>query len=323
MKTTALLKRKKMNGTSFGMKICNLVSFILVLCLATCATAPAFASDSLEDIARTAVIDDFDGIVKAIQDENEIGAFKGLALLRRNWLDTSAESWSRLEFDKGRFALVEENTNIQIAALADELTKGVKTTQVYISDGKVWFDVSKEFSEGESFEVKTPNCALSVRGTVFSVAADGENETDLVVYDGKVVIRAEQEGGTPLLDSDGNEVIVEVISSKVKISLQTGKIPTVMQGKLTMEDLIPFQEDGGDGAGGVYAALRGHMQSNQQFMQQIEQLVKQELESISPAEVQQIMESLKDKPALPQTPQLRSIPIPRVPVPRQSIPVRR
>ena len=67
---------------------------------------PEEPANQTADDVRAAVIDDFNGTVKAKQNENELDAFKGLALLRDNALGTGAESWSRLELDEGRFAIV-------------------------------------------------------------------------------------------------------------------------------------------------------------------------------------------------------------------------
>jgi len=292
-------------------KVRRLVSNVLVLCFTACAVITASAVSAFAakttDHARAAVIDDLNGAVKVTQDKNEMIAFKGLALLRGNELGTGMESWSRLEIDEGRFAIIEENTNIQITALADGLTDA-KTTRVYMSDGKVWFDVAKEISKGESFEVKTPTCALSVRGTVFCVTT-GEEETTIAVYNGKVAVRAEKKDGTPLLDRRGNEVYMEVSSGKAKITAMLGSVFRVTTGELALEDLVPFLKDGGNGAGGVYAVLRGHMSSNKNFLH----LLQQGVNDMTPAKIPQVLDLLNGRSAsgMPRPPV--SLPVPRIP----------
>jgi hypothetical protein len=211
-----------------------------------------------ESSARAAVVDDLNGEVRATQNENELAAFKGLALLKENGLGTGAESWSRLELDEGRFALVEENTNIHIAALADGIDKNAKTTRVYMSDGKVWFDVSRELGQGEGFEVKTPVCAIMVRGTVFSVTT-GESETALAVFKGEAAIRAEKDDGTALLDENGAEVSFTVSGGKAKISVEAETVSAITRSELTSEDWAPLRNGGESGPGGVYSSLRAHM----------------------------------------------------------------
>ena len=286
------------------MKIRHFVFTILALCV-VCAVL-AEASTSVADYKRAAVIDGLSGTVNATQNEIEMPAFRGFALLRRDRLGTGAESWSSLELDEGRFAIVEENTHIQIAELTDGLT-GARTTRVYMSDGKVWFDVSNELSENESFEVRTPTSALSVRGTVFSVTA-AEEETTLTVYAGKVNVRAEKEDGTPLLDRHGNEVYMEVSSGKARITVMLGGVFRVTQSELTLEDLIPFLRDGGAGAGGVHSVLRSRMSSNQNFMHLLELGVN----DMTPANMSRAVERLGGSASgIPSPP---SIPrIPRVP----------
>ena len=308
MRNDVSLKREKETRKRVSGPL--LIFIILALCITPLAAVitdagPAIAS--ADGLARAAVIDDFSGTVKATQNEIEFPAFNGLALSREDELDTGAESWSRLEIDEGQFAIIEENTNIQIAALADGLTEA-KTTRIHMLNGKVWFDVSREVVEGESFEVKTPTCALSVRGTVFSVIA-GEEETALAVYNGTVAIRAEKEDGTPLLDRHGNEVYMEVSSGKAKISVMLGSVLRVTLGDLTLEDLLPFLKDGGSGAGGVYSILRNHMSSNKNFMD----LLGRGVNDMTPANIPGAVELLNGGPvpgiSLPSI----SLPTPRFP----------
>jgi len=214
-------------------------------------------------------------VVKATQNKVEMPVFRGLALLQSDKLGTSTESWSKIELDEGQFAIVEENTDIQIAVLAGKLAKDSKTTRVYMSGGKVWFDISKELKEGETFEVRTPGCALSVRGTFFSVSAEGSKGMALGVYNGKVAIRAERADGKPMLDKNGKEVAMELSSGSVRISFEGGRVSSVTQSELTLRDLAPLRKDGRAGPGGVYEVLRDRVEEKEELAQELDQLTEQ------------------------------------------------
>ena len=261
------------------------------------------AAANAAEFARAAVVDDLNGTVSATQDQSSFPAFRGLALLRDDGIGTGAASWSRVELAEGQFAVIEENTAIQIAELADGLTAGAGTTRVYMSEGKAWFDISNKTGSA-GFEVKTPTCALTVRGTIFSVAVDKDGKTTLVVYEGIVAIRAEQDDGTAILDGGGNDVIVEAASGKVEIYFKDDMVSEVVVSGLSPEDLSPLVDGGGyapgwdgpgwDGPGGVYTVLRGHMDENRrEFMREIERQYERQLAlNMPPAELAQVLELL-------------------------------
>ena len=125
------------------------------------------------DNAKAAVVDDFLGDVTAVSNGNDMPAFKGLALLRRDSIGTGAESWSSLELTEDRYILVEENSEVQISQLADD----AKNAEITLTAGKIWVIITDKLSDDETFEIKTPTCSLSVRGTVFSVSCDANGGT--------------------------------------------------------------------------------------------------------------------------------------------------
>ena len=146
-------------------------------------------SDSSSDNTRAAVVDDLSGVVTAISGGEDMTAFKGLALLRKDSIGTGEESWTCLELNEGQFVLIEENSSVQISQLSDD----AKNVELSLSSGKIWVNLTDKLSAGESFEVKTPTCALSIRGTMFSVSCDEEGGGRIVVYNGIVNVQAGKE----------------------------------------------------------------------------------------------------------------------------------
>jgi len=257
------------NSAGIYAKIGLIVSVALILCLTIRAPGAAFAADH----ARAAVVDEIKGTVRATQNELEMPAFRGLALLRGDGLAVGAESWSRLELDEGRFAIVEENTDIQISALADGLT-GERVTRVFMSEGKVWFDVSRQLEGGESFEVFTPTCALTVRGTIFSVKFLN-NATSFDVFEGEIAVSFYDDGELRVIILGSGE------KATVAFNLEIGTAATVTQGELNMRDLEPFREGADEGPGGVYEALRDQVSENEEFTAFIEQIFGVPIETLA------------------------------------------
>ena len=69
------------------------IILILTLCLcAATAASPATAAYAAGSHSRAAVVDDLSGTVRATQNETEFPAFRGLALLRDDEINTEAES---------------------------------------------------------------------------------------------------------------------------------------------------------------------------------------------------------------------------------------
>ena len=245
-----------------------LLTLVMMLSLAACAKAnepggtgsgSGGGSDGSNN-TRAAVVDELSGEVKAQLDDGEMPAFVGLALLRRNSISTGVSSWTILELNEGQFAMIEEKSTLQI----EQLSADARRTGLDLQDGKVWIMVERLLSGDESFTVYTPNCSLSIRGTVFSVSASSsgrEDRTRLVVYEGTVVITAQDENGDRILDTQGNEVTYTVTRGTAEIIVANGLVTDARTGDLTDEDMILFFDGGPDGPGQIYEVLRERLPS--------------------------------------------------------------
>jgi len=194
------------------------------------------------DTVREAVVDELKGSVTVTSNEDASPAFKGLALLRRDFIETDTASWSSLEFNEGQFVLIEENTCVEIFELADNLKK----PGISLTGGKIWVAISNKLTDDESFEVKTPTCALSVRGTVFSVTCDKDGNTRIVVYEGVVNVQTENE------NFDLSNGSAEIIAEK-------GVICEIRKMELDASDAAPFYIKGTAGPAGVLDILRARL----------------------------------------------------------------
>ena len=216
-----------------------LIATSLIAALASCK-APQ--PEPQNDAAREAVIDDLMGSVTAISDGEATPGFKGLALLRKDSLETEAGSWSSLEFNDGQFVLIEENSKIEISKLADDL----KNTEITVTEGKIWVSLTNKLSDDESFEVKTPSCGMSVRGTVFSVSCDKEGSGRISVYEGTVSVEADEKS-------------YEISEKALEITMENGAVKEVRTPRLDYDDAAPFYIKGEEGPGGVFEVLRDRL----------------------------------------------------------------
>ncbi|MCL2487127.1 MAG: FecR domain-containing protein [Oscillospiraceae bacterium] len=205
-----------------------------------------------EDTARAAVIDEFAGEVSARHSGDWLPAFRGLALRPADGVSTGGESWSSLELSENRFIMVEENATIEIA---DALEAAEKQTELYLLAGKLWVNIKGTLGDDESFEVLTPNMALAVRGTFFTVALEG-SDTVISVFSGTVEVRARTRDGRLLLDEQGNPVIFDLSGDTARITVENGVVKSFWQGRLTDKDVMPLYAPGTAGPGGFYTALR-------------------------------------------------------------------
>ena len=194
--------------------------------------------------AKAAVVDDFLGDVTAVTDGKDLPAFKGLALLRRDSLGTGSESWSSLELTEDRYVLVEENSDVQISQLADD----AKNAEISLSAGKIWVIITDKLSDDETFEIKTPTCSLSVRGTVFSVSCDADGGSRVAVYEGIVQFTA--------TDENGDEVMFDITRGIAEVIVENGTVTEIKRDSLADEELAVLRESGPTGPGRVYDVLR-------------------------------------------------------------------
>ena len=213
-----------------------LVVLTLVLTLASCKSSPP---EPQNDTAREAAVDDLMGTVTATSDEEAAPAFKGLALKQKDLLDTEVESWAILEFNEGQFVMMEENTSAEIS----ELSEDIKRSKTSLEGGKLWVFISNQLSGDESFEIRTPTCALNVRGTVFSITCDSEGGGRLVVYEGVVNLQAGDEN-------------YDVTNGAVEIIAKNGVLQGVNLVDLDDADAAPFYINGTTGPGGALGVLR-------------------------------------------------------------------
>ncbi len=86
--------------------------------------------------------------------------------------------------------------------------------------GTIWVRVMELVGERSKFEIKTPTATAGVRGTVFSVSVDADNQTSVSVYEGTVEVADASHGATATA-SAGQTVVASPTASTVQSSAMT------------------------------------------------------------------------------------------------------
>ena len=124
-------------------------------------------------------------------------AYENLNLLSRDWVKTLTESFLRLKLDEDKYALVEEDTVLEIYATGNESSS---KTDIRLEKGAITVEVENKLNDESSFEVTTPNSVMAIRGTVFRITAGldeaGNPITQITVFEGTVTVRKMNEDGT-------------------------------------------------------------------------------------------------------------------------------
>ncbi len=154
------------------------------------AAIAIFTGCAQENVFRLIKVNSFQGTV-TVQRKEKINAFKGLQLISKDRVEVESNSHLELLADSDKHIVAEENTAFTLKATGTEQSGNITVDLLY---GKALFTIENKLNEGSSFEVNTPNAALSVRGTIFYVEYDPEtNTTRVTVKEGVVAVVTAEE----------------------------------------------------------------------------------------------------------------------------------
>ncbi|MGN0280325.1 MAG: FecR domain-containing protein [Lachnospiraceae bacterium] len=143
-----------------------------------------------KDAYRTISVEEVNG-TSIVQNEKQESnqAYEGMHLMSGDDVKVEDASDMTLLLDMDKYVYAEENTHFWLEAEGDsEKSK----TRIYLDEGAELNRLSTKLTEGESYEVETPNSVMAVRGTVFRVSIyydeNGVAWTQIDVYDGEVEI---------------------------------------------------------------------------------------------------------------------------------------
>lgn len=150
-------------------------------------------------------------------------AYENLNLLSGDWLSVFTDSFLRLKLDEDKYMLVEEDSEISIYATGDDKKS---TTDIQLEKGSITVEVQNKLNDESSFEVTTPNSVMAIRGTVFRISADvdenGKPVTVVTILEGSVTVQKKNEKGEVFEEQAieaGQEAIIYIDQDDVQLTI--------------------------------------------------------------------------------------------------------
>ncbi len=143
-----------------------------------------------KDAYRTIAVEETNGIsIVENQKDGSNTAYEGMHLYSGDDVKVQDDSDLTMLLDMDKYVYAEEKTHFWLEAEGDsEKSK----TKIHLEDGSELSCLRTELTEGETYEVDTPNSVMAVRGTVFRVTvyydSNGVAWTRLEVFQGGVYV---------------------------------------------------------------------------------------------------------------------------------------
>ncbi len=125
------------------------------------------------DVARNLVVTDISGTVYITRDGKRMNAAKQSRLQSGDIVSTDENGSLRISIDSDKYVWVEPDTSVYIY-YTDIASKG--DISVNLTKGSVICQLNEKLKRKASFSLKTPNTAISVKGTVFRAEFDYKSE---------------------------------------------------------------------------------------------------------------------------------------------------
>lgn len=136
---------------------------------------------------------------KATIERENVGtmdAYENLNLISGDKVEVAQDSYMRLKVDGDKYILAEAGSIFHIYATGKENSG---KTDIQLEQGAVTVEVQNKLSDSASFEVTTPNSVMAVRGTVFRINAEknenGDTVITITVLEGFVSVQKREEDG--------------------------------------------------------------------------------------------------------------------------------
>ena len=140
---------------------------------------------------RSVKIEELKGNVAMERKGKEKDVFEGLKLIPDDTVTTGKNGTVELMIDTDKHLVASESTCFSVNAAGNENSGRVTIRLEY---GKALAAIDKKLAENSEFEIETPNCTCSVRGTTFEVSYDkSAKASHVAVTSGVVRVKAGKE----------------------------------------------------------------------------------------------------------------------------------
>ena len=172
---------KKLLQSKMGKVIVIVVGIVILLAIVTgivlvLSKEESYRSMSVDNLLGTTLI--------ANEQAGEKEAYKGMHLYSGDRVSVQNESNLTICLDADKYVYVEENTRFKVENLNDEAENRMV---IHLAEGSVLNRLKKSLKKGESYTIETPNATMAVRGTVFRVTVN--QDEDGLNYRTKVEIK--------------------------------------------------------------------------------------------------------------------------------------
>lgn len=152
---------------------------------------------SREESYRSIAVDGLQGsTIITSETVGEKEAYKGMYLNSGDDVQVQSDANLTLKIDADKHLYAGEKTHFKV-----EYADGEKSNKkvIHLMEGSTLNRLENALKDGESYTVETPNATMAVRGTVFRVTVDRDEDgliyTLVEVFDGKVQVDLKQENG--------------------------------------------------------------------------------------------------------------------------------
>lgn len=188
---------------SKGMKIAALLCGATVAIAGIALAATHFMKG--QEFYRSILIYELQGSADIEREgAGNIKAAEDLYLESGDRLTVADGSSMRLKLDDDKYVMVEENSVLAIEAAGNEADS---KTKIQLEQGAITSEIQNPLSTDSTYEVNSPNSVMAVRGTIFRVETESDEDdeiyTKVSVFSGKVAMGALLEDG-----SVGEEILI-------------------------------------------------------------------------------------------------------------------
>ena len=121
------------------------------------------------------------GIVKLFDKDKEKTITDNLRLSNGNILSTESESLASIALDETKIVTINDNSRA-------EFQQDGKKLNINLTAGSLFFNVTQKLAADESFDIRTSNMVVGIRGTSGLVCVDEDGHEVLYVTDGEVEV---------------------------------------------------------------------------------------------------------------------------------------
>jgi len=158
------------------------VALIIFLAVAVCLLF-GFGETSYRSVK---IVETGGSVTIERDDVGKIDAGTNMNLVLGDKVITDKDSYAVLLLDTDKYVYLDSQGEVKVMAEGDE-TKG--KIQIRLEKGTILNEIQNPLKKDSSYEIKTPNATMSVRGTVFEVRRNIDDKNiELLVYDGKVAL---------------------------------------------------------------------------------------------------------------------------------------